>query len=43
MNKSARWIAVGLLAAGTGAAQSPQTFTGEMADSSCAKMGSHAA
>ena len=43
MNKSARWIAVGLLAAGTGVAQSPQTFTGEIMDSSCAKMGSHAA
>src|SRR5579863_1786885 len=43
MNEAARWIAAGLLAAGTGVAQGPQTFAGEIMDSSCAKMGSHAA
>lgn len=32
-----------LLAAGTGFGQTAQTFTGDIMDSNCAKMGSHAA
>ena len=36
-------IAAAILAAGTGFGQSEQTFTGDIMDSNCAKMGSHAA
>lgn len=43
MNNAAIFIGAALLAAGTGIAQSPQTFTGQIMDSACAKTGSHAA
>jgi Protein of unknown function (DUF5818) len=36
-------IATLLLGAGTGFGQTAQTFTGDIMDSNCAKMGSHAA
>ena len=43
MKKAAFSIAFAFLACGAGVAQSPKTFTGQIMDSSCAKMGSHAA
>jgi hypothetical protein len=43
MMKLTLGIAAAILAAGTGFAQTAQTFTGDIMDSNCAKMGSHAA
>jgi Protein of unknown function (DUF5818) len=43
MMKLALSVAAAILAAGTGFGQSAQTFTGDIMDSNCAKMGSHAA
>ncbi len=43
MMKITLGMAAAILAAGTGFGQTAQTFTGDITDSSCAKMGSHAA